>query len=84
MPTYEYECLTCGAHFERRQHFTDPPVRLCPHGHDQVRRVFSPPTIVFRGPGFYVTDNGRNGPGLGSNGSRKKPEAEAEKATTES
>ena len=81
MPTYEYECLACGVHFERRQHFTDPPVHLCPQGHSRVRRVFSPPTIVFKGPGFYVTDNGHSGSG---NGGRKKPKAETEKATTES
>ncbi len=83
MPTYEYECLICGTHFERRQHFTDPPVHLCPQGHGQVRRVFSPPAIVFKGPGFYVTDNGRNGSGRG-NGGREKSKAETERATTTS
>jgi predicted nucleic acid-binding Zn ribbon protein len=26
-----------------------------------VQRVFAPPIVIFRGSGFYVTDNGRNG-----------------------
>ncbi|MDY7040443.1 MAG: FmdB family zinc ribbon protein [Chloroflexota bacterium] len=63
MPTYEYKCEICGARFTRWQHFTDPPVQLCPNGHHTVRRVFSPPAIVFKGSGFYVTDNRRNGGG---------------------
>jgi predicted nucleic acid-binding Zn ribbon protein len=28
-----------------------------------VRRVFSPPAIVFKGSGFYVTDNRHDGGG---------------------
>jgi putative FmdB family regulatory protein len=60
MPTYEYECTICGSHFTRWQHFTDPPVQACPNGHYAVRRVFSPPAVVFKGSGFYVTDNRNN------------------------
>lgn len=76
MPTYEYECLECGLHFERLQHFNDPPATQCPHGHSSVRRVFTAPAIVFKGPGFYVTDNRNDG------GGKKKPserENESEK-----
>jgi putative FmdB family regulatory protein len=67
MPIYEYECLVCGIHFDHFQHFGDPPPKECPQGHRRLRRVFSPPAIVFNGPGFYVTDN-RN-----DRGSKKKP-----------
>ena len=81
MPMYEYECLTCGLHFERRQHFNDPPLQQCPECRGKVRRVFSPPAIVFNGPGFYVTDNrsggnGRNGGGRSS--SKEKGTAKEE------
>jgi putative FmdB family regulatory protein len=76
MPMYEYECLTCGLHFERRQHFSDPPLRQCPHCHSKVRRVFSPPAIVFNGPGFYVTDN-RSGGNGGNSGERAIPKEKA-------
>ena len=67
MPMYEYECLECGLHFERFQHFNEPPVTQCPRGHRNVRRVFSPPAIIFKGSGFYVTDNRNDG------GGKKKP-----------
>jgi putative FmdB family regulatory protein len=57
MPIYEYECLTCGTQFEKRQSFSDAPVAECPNGHDDTRRLLATPTIVFKGSGFYVTDN---------------------------
>jgi putative FmdB family regulatory protein len=76
---YEYECLTCGMHFERRQHFNDPPLQQCPGCHGKVRRVFSPPTIVFNGPGFYVTDNRSSGNGGNGRGRSSSKEKAAEK-----
>ena len=57
MPIYEYECLTCGVQFEKRQSFNDAPEAECPNGHDNTRRLLATPTIVFKGSGFYVTDN---------------------------
>jgi len=57
MPIYEYECMTCGNHFERLQRFGDAPPTHCPLGHKGVRKVLSPPLIIFKGSGFYVTDN---------------------------
>jgi putative FmdB family regulatory protein len=69
-------------HFERRQHFSDPPLQQCPHGHREVRRVFSPPAFVFNGPGFYVTDNrsGGNGHNIGGRSSPKEKAAVKEEA----
>ena len=61
MPVYEYECDVCGERFELHRHFGEPHPTACPHGHGRVHRVFSPPSIIFKGSGFYVTDNGRNG-----------------------
>jgi putative FmdB family regulatory protein len=61
MPIYEYECSECGVHFEKLQKFSDPNPETCPNGHKQVQRRLSQPTIIFKGKGFYVTDNGHNG-----------------------
>ncbi len=61
MPIYEYECSECGVHFDKLQHFGDPKPESCPNGHSQVHKRLSQPTIIFKGSGFYVTDNGRNG-----------------------
>jgi putative FmdB family regulatory protein len=82
MPLYEYKCLICGINFERRQHFSDPPLQQCPECHGEVRRVFSPPAIVFNGPGFYVTDNrsGGNGHNSGGKSSPKEKAAPKEEA----
>lgn len=57
MPIYEYECDTCQARFERKQRFTDDPVRECPECGNEVHRVLYPAGIIFKGSGFYVTDN---------------------------
>jgi len=57
MPLYEYECSECGVRFERRQHFSDDPVRVCPECGGRVHRLIQPVGIVFKGSGFYVTDN---------------------------
>ncbi len=88
MPIYEYECTTCGVHFEQRQRFDDPPPTHCPRGHNGVRKVLSPPVIIFKGPGFYVTDNRKDGSGKGDEskpeGKKWKPgrEKESEKAAS--
>ena len=57
MPTYSYHCDECGIDFDRFQHFSEEPVHVCPECGGQVRRVIQPVGIVFKGSGFYVTDN---------------------------
>jgi putative FmdB family regulatory protein len=57
MPLYEYECERCGVRFERRQSFSEEPVRTCPECSGRVHRLIQPVGIVFKGSGFYVTDN---------------------------
>jgi putative FmdB family regulatory protein len=57
MPTYEYQCLSCGRHTEAVQRFSDEPLRTCPHCGGPLRRVFHPVGIVLKGSGFYSTDN---------------------------
>jgi putative FmdB family regulatory protein len=39
MPTYEYECNTCGHHFEKFQSMSDVPLETCPECGGQVRRL---------------------------------------------
>lgn len=61
MPLYEYECKACGVRFERRQSITDDAVKICPECGGEVRRVIRPAGIIFKGKGFYVTDNRKAG-----------------------
>ncbi len=60
MPIYEYECSVCGCHFDKRQRFDAKPVTRCPECQGKVNRVIQPAPVIFKGSGFYVTDN-RNG-----------------------
>jgi len=57
MPLYEYQCQACGVRFERRQHITDEPVNTCPECGGEAHRLIQPVGIIFKGSGFYVTDN---------------------------
>ncbi|MEI2688776.1 MAG: FmdB family zinc ribbon protein [Anaerolineae bacterium] len=57
MPVYEYECDSCSLRFEKMQRFSDDPVRSCPHCGELVHRVIQPVGVIFKGSGFYVTDN---------------------------
>ena len=41
MPTYEYECSSCGLHFERKQTMTDAPIKECPACGEEVRKLIS-------------------------------------------
>ena len=57
MPTYEYECQSCGHTFERFQSMTDEPVKRCPVCRCKVRRLIGTGAgIIFKGSGFYETD----------------------------
>ncbi len=56
MPIYEYRCTKCGHTFERMQKFSDPPVTKCPECKGKVEKLLSPPGLLFKGSGWYVTD----------------------------
>ena len=61
MPTYEYRCTACDYDFEVFQKFTDQPLTVCPQCGSELRKVFSSVGIVFKGSGFYSTDNHSSG-----------------------
>lgn len=56
MPIYEYACTACGERTEAKQSFDDPPLDKCPICGGQLRKLYSPVGIVFKGSGFYSTD----------------------------
>lgn len=65
MPTYEYVCRSCGHQLEVVQKFSDAPLQTCERCHGQLRKVYNPAGIIFKGSGYYVTDtragNGKAG-----------------------
>ena len=56
MPIYEYACTACGERTEAKQSFDDLPLDECPICGGQLRKLYSPVGIVFKGSGFYSTD----------------------------
>ena len=59
MPTYEYACKSCGHTFEVVQPMSDDTLTVCPECGGELRKVFTPPAIAFKGSGFYATDHGQ-------------------------
>src|SRR6266566_7274491 len=59
MPTYEYVCKRCGHLFEIVQSMRDETLTECPQCGGELRKVFTPPSIAFKGSGFYTTDHGK-------------------------
>ena len=86
MPIYTYRCDSCGVQFDRTQKFSDEPLKICPECQTEtLRKVYLPVGIVFKGSGFYATDN-RSPSGTESrhsedNTSESSPAAESEKKT---
>jgi len=61
MPTYQYRCTTCDTELEAVQKFTDDPLTDCPECDGNLRKVFNAVGVVFKGSGFYATDNRTKG-----------------------
>jgi putative FmdB family regulatory protein len=84
MPTYEYACRQCGHRFEVWQHMTDDPLRVCPKCGAEIHRVLYPAGIVFKGSGFYKTDNGSSSTLSTSGKTEKSGSAEGKSESGES
>ena len=79
MPTYVYKCDECGITFERFQHFSEDPFKVCPECSGPVFRMIQPVGIIFRGSGFYITDH-KGGSSSMPKPDSKRREQEAEQA----
>ncbi len=74
MPLYEYQCRQCGRTMEIRHGFRESTAARCDSCGGELRRVFSPAGIVFKGSGFYVTDSRARNSG-GQSPSAERPDA---------
>ncbi|WP_145745228.1 FmdB family zinc ribbon protein [Saccharopolyspora dendranthemae] len=57
MPTYQYACTECDHRFEQVQSFSEDSLTECPQCTGRLRKLFNAVGIVFKGSGFYRTDN---------------------------
>src|SRR6476620_1095193 len=82
MPTYVYKCVDTGETIEVQQSFTDDALTEGVHPESgatmQVKKVFTPVGVTFKGGGFYKTDS-RN-----SSKSASKTPATSESSTSTS
>jgi putative FmdB family regulatory protein len=82
VPVYEYRCSK-GHEFELHQSFSAPTQQKCINCSARARRMISNPAVIFKGSGFYSTDNRRssgalsNGPSSDSSSSESSPVAES-------
>ncbi len=83
MPVYTYRCDSCGVQFDRKQSFSDSPLKRCPEcNKNSLHKVITPVGIVFKGSGFYATDH-RSPSGQVSREKKKKEENKPAASTAE-
>lgn len=78
MPIYVYE-RPDGSRFEIRQGFNDLALTADPETGVSVRRILQPAPVIFKGSGWYKTDNRATAPA--SNGATESKAADAAPAT---
>ncbi|MGV0744880.1 FmdB family zinc ribbon protein [Mycolicibacterium sp. XJ870] len=92
MPTYSYACTECSNRFDAVQAFSDDALTTCPKCSGKLRKLFGSVGVVFKGSGFYRTDNressksSSNGSATSesSGGSSEKASSSSEKSSSSS
>jgi len=58
MPIYTYACMSCDTDYEKERSINDAePKYICESCGYALIRTYTPVTAVFKGGGFYKTDN---------------------------
>lgn len=76
MPTYEYQCESCGHKFEKFQNMSEEPLKECPKCGKGIKRLIGAGMgVIFsakdgstsrgKGKGFYATNYRNNNPSSG-------------------
>ncbi|MCL1928677.1 MAG: zinc ribbon domain-containing protein [Treponema sp.] len=79
MPTYEYECKSCGHNFEAFQSMSDAPFSDCPQCGKEIRRLINGGSgVIFKGSGFYVNDKRADNSKKHSSKATEKPADKSE------
>jgi len=82
MPVYTYRCENCGVQFERHQSFTDATLKTCPECRKKaLKKVITPSKVIFKGSGFYATDNRSPSGSSSEKGAEKSEKKEAKTET---
>ena len=74
MPVYDYKCGG-GHEYELTEGFHAPTQHPCPTCGKKSRRQISLPAVIFKGSGFYSTDNRKSSGGNGRSSSSSERES---------
>jgi putative FmdB family regulatory protein len=83
VPVYTYTCVDCNDVIEKRQSFSDAPLKTCEQCGGGLRKVLHPVGIVFKGSGWYITDS-RSSSSNGAGGKRKTSSTTSDSSTSTS
>ncbi|MGA4507992.1 FmdB family zinc ribbon protein [Propionibacteriaceae bacterium G1746] len=81
MPTYQYHCKSCSTDLEVVQKFTDASLTECPECRGELRKVYGAVGVVFKGSGFYKTDNRTKDSSGGGSAAPSAPTADSSATT---
>jgi putative FmdB family regulatory protein len=81
MPVYEYRCSK-GHEYEKTESFSAPSQQKCIVCGAKAKRQISKPAVIFKGSGFYSTDNRRSSGALSSSSSESESKTETPAAST--
>ena len=84
MPTYSYACTECGNRFDEVQAFSDDALTTCPKCSGKLRKLFGSVGVVFKGSGFYRTDNRESGKSSSNGSSGKSSESSSSSTSSDS
>ena len=63
MPTYQYQCKSCGHELEEFHSMSEPSLTHCPNCKTEnlLRVMGTGVGLIFKGTGFYLTDYKKSG-----------------------
>jgi len=89
VPVYEYQCKKCGNVFEREHAIGEKKKYKCPDcSSSRTGKIISPVGVIFKGSGFYATDNRKSNGGssgkIGTKGTSKPAEEKKSNGSSDS
>lgn len=81
MPVYEYRC-SAGHFYEKQEGFDAPNQHKCLECGKIAKRQLSLPAVIFKGSGFYSTDNRSGKRRNGASGGTESSSSESSDSAT--
>ena len=82
MPTYDYQCRSCGTVTELIHSMLEAGPTTCEKCGGELRRVLFPAGIIFKGSGFYRNDSRAGTAGSSGGTSGEAPKSKSDSAAT--